>query len=67
MRYVPLLLLLLVLPLLAAPDCVSYGSSFSGNPINKYDCTANLSECSIATYGMNPATSLGTPCVTIAG
>ncbi|ACY19139.1 hypothetical protein Hoch_6673 [Haliangium ochraceum DSM 14365] len=45
MRYVPLLLLLLVLPLLAAPDCVSYGSSFSGNPINKYDCTANLSEC----------------------
>ncbi|ACY13107.1 hypothetical protein Hoch_0466 [Haliangium ochraceum DSM 14365] len=50
MRRSLLALLFVALPLLMAPDCVSYGDG-SSNPIDPSDCTANVSECLASDLG----------------
>ncbi|ACY18398.1 hypothetical protein Hoch_5923 [Haliangium ochraceum DSM 14365] len=56
MRRLRLALLILFLPLLMAPDCVSYGA---GNPLDPSDCAGNVGECLGSRLGLVPGDKWG--------
>ncbi|ACY13695.1 hypothetical protein Hoch_1111 [Haliangium ochraceum DSM 14365] len=61
MLRLPETLLALALPLLMAPDCVSYGNGEGRpNPIDPTDCVANLQECLSSDLFWEPGSVPGT-------